>query len=286
MTHVQRQRRLSRLWHHGPAAAVAVGVGVLSMILAVGADDRGPLFAVALVQASLVLAWPSALRYRGYVGAVLIGGGAAAAADVVAVRAGDRLEAASANAGAEGLGPIAAVLALAVILAFVHQITRRPPRLEVTTSLGGVVLLAAVAVAPSSYLVLAATPDGPELMRGALAAVTAAVVVGHLVDLVLPYPRLVEGVPRGALGFLVGTAAAVVALAYVGRYGEADLVERLGATILGAVLGAVAALMAIAASYAVEERPGWAPAQTVVQAVFPFAAAAPVAYVVTILVRG
>nr|MBA3524543.1 hypothetical protein [Geodermatophilaceae bacterium] len=101
---------------------------------------------------------------------------------------------------------------------------------------------------------------------------------------VLPYPRLVEGVPRGALGFLAGTGAAVLAATNLG--GGADLVERLGSTILGAVLGAVAALMAIAASYAVEERRGWAAAQTVVQSVFPYAAAAPIAYVVTVLVRG
>lgn len=286
MTHVLRQRRLRRLWHHAPAGVLAAGVGLLAALLAGGASDRGPLIAVAVIQAALVVAWPTALRYRGYLGAVLIGGGAAAAADVVALRAGEQMDASGSSPAAEGLGPIAAVLALAVILAFVHQLTRRPPRLEVTTSLGGVMLLAAVAVAPAAYLVLAAIPDGPELMRGAVVAIAVAVVVGHVVDLVLPFPRLVEGVPRGALGFLAGTGAAVLALTYVDGYGGADLVARLGSTILGAVLGAVAALMAIAVSYAVEERRGWAVAQTVVQATFPFAATAPVAYIVTILVRG
>jgi len=139
-------------------------------------------------------------------------------------------------------------------------------------------------VAASTYLVLFQLGEGPALLETCVAAIGAAVVTGHLVDLVLPYPRIVEGVPRGLLGFVLGTGAAMLAAMY--RADADRLVEQLGAVILGGVLGGLACLIAIGASYAVTERSGVILAQAAVQAVLPFVLAAPVAYFVSILVGG
>ncbi len=289
MTQVVRPRPLSRLWHHGPAAVTAAAVSLLLLHAPQEGTTTGALLAVGALQIALVLAWPIALVFRGYVGAALIGAGAAAAADFVVLRNdGDSnplvADGADPSAADSGLGALAAVLALACVLAFVHQLTRRPPRRDVTDSLAGDSMLVLAVVAASTYLVLFQLADGPALLDMCVAAIGAAVVTGHLVDLVVPYPRIVDGVPRGLLGFVLGTGAAMLAAMH---RGEADgLVEQLGTLILGGVLGGLACLVAIGASYVATERPGSLIAQTAVQAVLPFALAAPVAYFMSILVGG
>lgn len=281
MTHLVRRQQLSRLWHHGPAAVGAAGVSLLLLRAPEQGTTGGAVFAVGALQLVLVLSWPIALAFRGYVGAAFIGAGAAAAADLVIVQA-DGDSGTSAFAAGSGLGPLAGVLALAFVLAFVHQLTRRAPRREVTDSLAGDTLLAVAVVAASTYLVLFRMADGPALLDTCVAAIGAAVVTGHLVDLVLPYPRIVEGVPRGLLGFVLGTGAAMLAAMY--RSDMDRLVEQLGVLILGGVLGGLACLIAIGASYAATERRGVMIAQAAVQAVLPFALAAPVAYLMSMLV--
>lgn len=284
MSHLVARPPLSRLWHHGPAALAAAGATVVLLRVPEAGTTTGAVLAVGALQLVLVVSWPIALVFRGYIGAALIGAGAAAAADIVILRGPDGAPDSGLFGSDDGLGPLAAVLALALVLAFVHQITRRPPRRDVTDSLAGEVLLALAVVAASTYLVLFRLTDGPVLLEMCVAAIGAAVVTGHLVDLVLPYPRIVDGVPRGLLGFVLGTGAAMLAAMY---RGEADrLVEQLGAVILGGVLGGLACLIAIGASYAATERRGVVPAQAAVQAVLPFALAAPVAYLVSILVGG
>lgn len=264
---------LSRLRHHAPAAVLAAVATVALIAVPERFGLTGLVVVVAVLQLVLVLSWGIALGFRGHLGAGLLGAGTAVAADVVLLRGED-----------EGLAPLAAVLALAIVASFGHQLLRAAPRREVSDSLAGDALLAVSVVALSSYVVLYRVTDGTVLLDACVAAVGAAVVTGHLVDLIAPYPRIVEGVPRGLLGLLAGTAAAV--LATIWRAGATELVERLGAIILGAILGAVACLIAIGASYAVAERRGRGPAQTCVQAVLPFAAAAPIAYLLSLIVSG
>lgn len=289
MTHVVPRPPFSRLWHHGPAVLAAAGMSLVLLGAPQQGTTNGAVLAVGALQVTLVLAWPIALVFRGYVGAALIGAGAGAAADLVILRGSDDgppgAEGSSTPFAADsGFGSLAAVLALAFVLAFVHQLTRRPPRREVTDSLAGDALLAVAVVAASTYLVLFQLTDGPALLDMCVAAIGAAVVTGHAVDLVLPYPRIVDGVPRGLLGFVLGTGAAMLAAKYSG--GADRLVEQLGALILGGVLGGLACLIAIGASYAATERRGVMLAQAAVQAVLPFALAAPVAYLMSILVGG
>jgi hypothetical protein len=52
---------------------------------------------------------------------------------------------------------------------------------------------------------------GAPVLLTALLAVGAALLVGHLVDLVLPRPRIAAGVPRGLLGLVLAVVAAAAA---------------------------------------------------------------------------
>jgi hypothetical protein len=115
-------------------------------------------------------------------------------------------------------------------------------------------------------------------------AVGAALVAGHLVDLVLPRPQVAEGVPRGLIGLVLSVlVATAVGLARHGAAPGPHLPGPASALLFGAALGVVAALGGLAASYLSVESPAetagparvWA--LPVVQAVLPLAACAPVA---------
>jgi hypothetical protein len=157
---------------------------------------------------------------------------------------------------------------------------RRSPRLYLVASLAGVLLLVCSVSALAVLLGVGRLDGGERALVTAVLAVGAALLVGHLVDLVVPRPRIAAGVPRGLLGLVLSVVAAA-AVGYLRRDGDA-----LQAAACGAVLGGVAALMGVAASYVVAERgqAGWA--LPVVQAVLPLAAAAPVAYALTLYVAG
>ena len=258
---------LSPRTHHLPAAGLVVlttgGTAALSLAL----DDLGRLIAVALLQLGLVAAWVVATGIRGALGSAALGVAAAAGADA-AVLLPRRPE----------LDWLLAVLGLGFLAAVVHQMARRSPRLYLVASLAGVLLLVC-SVSALAVLLGVGRLDERALVTAVL-AVGAALLVGHLVDLVVPRPRIAAGVPRGVLGLVLSVVAAA-AVGYLRRDGDA-----LEAAAYGALLGGVAALMGVAASYVVAERgqAGWA--LPVVQAVLPLAAAAPVAYALTLYVAG
>jgi len=258
---------LSPRTHHLPAAGLVVlttgGTAALSLAL----DDLGRLIAVALLQLGLVAAWVVATGIRGALGSAALGVAAAAGADA-AVLLPRRPE----------LDWLLAVLGLGFLAAVVHQMARRSPRLYLVASLAGVLLLVC-SVSALAVLLGVGRLDERALVTAVL-AVGAALLVGHLVDLVVPRPRIAAGVPRGLLGLVLSVVAAA-AVGYLRRDGDA-----LQAAAYGAVVGGIAALMGVAASYVVAERgqAGWA--LPVVQAVLPLAAAAPVAYALTLYVAG
>jgi hypothetical protein len=261
---------VSRLVHHLPAAVLAA----LAVALLVGAPEvdarYGRLAAVVLLQAALVVAWSVSTARRELGGALLLAGAAAVAADLVFVLP-ER----------PSVGGLAAVLGVGMPAAVLRQMFRRPREALVASLAGAVVLLCSVC----SLAVLLREPDGADGARlsNALLAVGAAVVAAHLVDLVLPRPQVAYGVPRGLLGLVVAVLAAG-AVTWLRRRPE-ELFDALGAAIYGGVVGAVAVLVGLAASYVVVEadraagerrRPGrWA--LPVVQAVLPLAACAPIA---------
>ncbi|WP_448626689.1 hypothetical protein [Geodermatophilus sp. URMC 64] len=267
MTYSEVEAAVSPRTHHLPAAALAA-VSVALLIAAPElAGDTGLLGAVALVQLAFVAAWAVATGTGGALGTAIVGVLAAAGADAALVLP-DRPR----------LGGLLAVLGPAFLVVVLAQMFRRRREDMVAALSGGVLLVCAVSSLAVLLLLGRSEPAG--LATSALLAVGAALVVGHLVDLVLPRPQLAPEVPRGLVGLLLAVAAgAAVGFA---RRGTGDLVDSVSAVTFGAVLGAVAALVAVAASYvAAETDPdggrGRAAALWVVQALLPIAACAPVA---------
>lgn len=262
---------VSRVVHHVPAAVLAAaGVGLLVAAPELGGDG-GLLAAVLVLQLALVVAWTTATSRRQFVGTFVLGAAASVAADLIFVLS-DR----------PTVGALLAVLGLALPAAVLRQMFRRP-RTALVASLAVSVLMLCAVCALAVLLRDVDDPDAARLTVSALLAVGAALVAAHVVDLVLPRPQVAFGVPRGLLGLVlaVGAAGAVTWL----RRRPDELFDALGAAIYGGMVGGVAVLVSLAASYLVVEadraagdgrrRSRWA--LPVIQAVLPIAACAPIA---------
>jgi hypothetical protein len=260
--------------HHLPAAGLTTLAVALLVLLPEVLGDVGRLAAVLVLQLGLALTWVLATGIQGFAGSLAVGAAAAVAADLALVL--------PARHTIGGLLIVFGVGFLAVVL---QQMLRRP-RPELVASLSGGVLLFCAIGALAALLLVGRGPGGQGRALVVLLAVGAALVAGHLVDLVLPRPQLAPGVPRG----LPGLATAVLvgaAVTFLGR-GLAEPVGGPAALAYGAVLGLVAGLVGLAASYLVVEltaegRVGTGDEATspwilaVVQAALPLAACAPVA---------
>jgi hypothetical protein len=242
--------------------AVALLVGLPEL-----AGSFGRLAAVLVLQLGLALAWVLVTGIQGFAGSLAVGAAAAVAADLTLVLP-ERPE----------LGGVLVVFGLGFVAVVLQQMVRRP-RTDLVASLSGALLLICAVGALGALLLLGRSGSGPGWARVAVLTVGTALVVGHLVDLVLPRPQVAPGVPRG----LVGLVAAVVAGAAVALAGGVigGLTAGLTALVFGGVLAAVAALVALSASYLVVEATAdgeptpWA--LGVIQVVLPLAACAPVA---------
>ena len=260
--------------HHLPAAAFAV----LAVALLVGLPEllgqTGRLAAVLVLQLGLVLCWVLVTGAQGFAGAAAAGAGAAVAAGLALVLPGD-----------PELGDLLAVVGVGFLAVVVQQMVRRP-RHDLVASLSVVVLVVVAVASLAALLLLGRTDDGSERAQVALLAVGTALVVGHLVDWVLPRPQLADGVPRGLVGavlaVLAGAAVAVLAAGLVG-----DVLDEQRALVHGAVVAGVAALTGLVASYVVvgatatDDDPGGEPRFSrwvlpVIQVALPVAACAPV----------
>jgi hypothetical protein len=256
--------------HHLPAAVLTVvAVGLLIGLPEV-LDGLGRLAAVLVLQLGLVLAWVLVTGIEGFAGSLAVGAAAAVAADLVLVLP-----------QRPSLGGLLAVFGVGFLAIVLQQMLRRP-RHDLVASLSGGVLLFVLVGALGALLLLGRGPGGDGRAAVALAAVGAALVVGHLVDLVLPRPRLATDVPRGLVALVLAVLAAAAVAWFLRDLG--DLSGDLTAAGFGAVLGGVAALTAVAASYVVVEATDgelgpqvslWS--LSVVQVVVPLAATAPVA---------
>jgi hypothetical protein len=269
MTAAAPESPVSPRAHHLPAAGLAVVVTALVAGSPLVLDGTGRIVAVAVLQAALVASWVRATGVQGTAGALLIGAAAAGAADVVLLLP-ERPE----------LDALAAVLGLGLLAAVVHQMTRPAPRSQLVASLAGVVLLLCAVCALAVLLVVGRLDGGPRAVTGTAVVVGVALVVGHLVDLVLPRPAVAPGVPCGPAALVLAVLAGAGTAVLLGDRGSLE--EAVAVVTFGVAIGAVAALTSLGASYVVVERAesGWAMA--VVQAVLPLAAAAPVAYALTL----
>jgi hypothetical protein len=251
--------------HHLPSAALVVVAVALLVALPALLGDRGRLAAVLVLQLGLVLAWVLVTGIEGFAGSLAVGAAAAVAADLLLVLP-DR----------PALGGLLVVFGVGFLAAVLQQMFRRP-RHDLVVSLSGMVLLLCPVGALAALLLLGRS-TGSDRAVIALLAVGAALVVGHLVDLVLPRPQLASGVPRGLLGLVLAVAAGA-AVTFLGR-DVADLSGGMNAALFGAALGGVAALVALVASYVVVEAAETAEtpwALTGIQVTLPLAACGPVA---------
>lgn len=268
---VLRSALPSRVHHLQPAALTVLAVALLAGLPEL-LGDRGRLAAALVLQLGLVLTWVVVTGIQGFAGSLAVGAAAAVAADLVLVLPEH-----------PDLGDLLLVLGMGFLAAVVQQMFRRP-REELVASLAGSALLLTAVAALGALLLLGRTPEGHDRALVALLAVGVALLVGHLVDLVLPRPYLATGVPRGLLGLVLSVVAGAL-VAYLGR-DVGGTAGALPALVLGAALAGVTAMVALVASYVVVEAtaddgpsdPSVSPwAVSVVQAVLPFAACAPVA---------
>lgn len=269
--------RLTARQHHLPAAACAA----LAVALLVGLPEvlgqTGRLAAVLVLQLGLVLCWVLVTGIQGFAGSLAVGAAAAVAADLALVLPED-----------PELGELLAVFGLGFVAVVLQQMVRRS-REDLVASLAGTALMLVAVGSLAALLLVGSTDAGSERALVALLAVGAALVVGHLVDWLLPRPQLADGVPRGLLGVVLAVGAAgAVAFAAAGAV---DALDGERSLVHGVVIGGVASLAALVASYlVVEATPEEAPpadasgdprfspwALPVVQVALPMAACAPVA---------
>jgi hypothetical protein len=259
--------------HHLPAAGAAAGAVALLVVLPELLDDLGRLAAVIVLQLGLVLAWVLVTGIQGFAGSLAVGAAAAVAADLVL-----------ALPARPAMGALLTVFGVGFLAAVLQQMLRRP-RNDLVFSLSGTALLLAVTGALATLLLLGRTDAGHGRALVALLAVGAALVVGHLVDLVLPRPQLADGVPCGLLALVLAVLAGA-AVTFLGR-DVSGTVDPLAALIYGAVLGGMAGMVSLVASYVVVEAEGAEPphggqrppvwALALVAGVLPLAACGPVA---------
>lgn len=260
------------------AAALVIGLG---LALAARAGAAQLLVAVAVVQALLAVAWVLGTVIPGRIGGLVIATLAAVAADVAT------------SVWPHGrLGTLLAVLGLAVPVMFVHQLARGAARVQVVSSLSAVGLLVLGEVALPAFLQLRhefASPDPHgRVAATATAAAAGALVVGCLVDLMLPAPRFDPAVPRGLLG-LIASAGFGGSIGYLILHGAAGF-DGGRATFAGAAVGALAGLLAIASAFVLHTTPEPAGAlgrrlRPVLSAVLPVAVIAPVAFLLFLAIR-
>jgi hypothetical protein len=251
----------------GVTAAITAGLAVPAWF---GPDPLA--IAVGAVQALLVIAWVIGTALPGRIGGLLIGAGTAAAADIAVL---ERTRA--------SLSVLLGVLGVAFAALLVHQLARGVVRVRVTESVSGVAALCTAVAALSALIALLRGPDGARLTSAAVLATGVGLVVGYLVDSVLPLVRFSAEVPQGVLGVVLAGAIGAIAGALHG-FG-AMRVDLAGAAVLGGGTAAVAALVAVGVGYVAQVaqsrriRFGFL-ALPYLRAALPFAFAAPVAYLI------
>ncbi|MDT4894558.1 MAG: hypothetical protein QOE97_3593 [Pseudonocardiales bacterium] len=239
------------------------------------------LVGVAAVQALVTLSWTIGTAVPGRNGTVLVGAMAAAGADVaVWVWPGGQL------------GTLLPVFGLAVPVMFVVQLMRAAARVRVVESLAGVTFLIFVVVSPAAYLQLrhefTAAHIGGTVVSGVVLATAGALLVGLLVDLVMPAPRFDPAADRGLLA-VVASAGLGGSIGHLALGSNAGFLAGRGAFV-GAACGALAGLLAVAIAFVRVSAPEPESAagrglRSVLPAVVPLSLVAPVGFLLCLAVR-
>jgi len=251
----------------GQGLAAALFAGVLALAALPG--PGGLVVAVLVLQLLLAAGLLALVEAPAWRGAAVIGVAASVAADVVALRSGDGR-----------VGGIAGVVALSLVAALLHQLSRSD-RARVTESLADTMLVVVLAAAAACLVALRRQDGGSEVLSVTLAAAAAALLAGRLGDRIGPYPPLALGATRGWPGLVLalGAGAAAAAVA-AGRTGE---VAGPGAVLFGLAVAAAVAAGDLAVDLAAAELvPGRRDARRTaalrpVALLLPYAVAGPIA---------
>jgi hypothetical protein len=265
-----------------PVGTIAIAF-VVGVVLAVSARSSALalLVAVAVVQALVAFTWALGTALPGRKGAIVIAALASGAADAaVSVWPNGRL------------GTLLAVFALAVPVMFVHQLVRGAARVRVVDSLGGVATLVVLVVGLPALLQLrhefGAGALGGKVVAGVVAAAAGALIVGILVDLVMPAPRFDSSVDRGFLA-LIAAAGLGGSLGHLMLRSDTDFMHGRGAFV-GAAVGALVGLLAVGTAF-VEASTAMPPPgvgqrlRPLLGALVPLCLVAPVAFLLCLAIR-
>jgi hypothetical protein len=261
--------------HLGSAVVAALAGAGLTVADRYGAG--GLLVGIAVTQGLLVLAWVFGTALPGRIGGIVVGALAAGGADFAVSR------------WPHGqLGTLLAVLALAVPVMFVHQLSRGVVRARVVESLSDISVMVVAVVAMSALAQLRHETDGSAMVTAVVLAAAGALVVGHLVDMVAPVPRFDPMVPRGLLAVVVG-AAVGAAIGYLRLHDTIEFTSN-RSVYLGASVGAVVSLFAVGAAYVQRGSPPRgrvrAVARNVSGVLLSLSLLAPVGYLLCLVIRG
>jgi len=239
-----------------PGVALAVAAG-LALVLAGQSGAAAVLAVVAVLQLPLIAGWHRGFGATDPVGGMVVGAVVAVAADV-AVWLDDE---------PPSIAPVAAVVGASFLLGAAQQLARRDGRDGLTLSLAATTSLGALVAAMAAWPVLERLPDGEAIVTVAALSVVAS----SLARLVAAMP--VAAVMAPALGFISGLVLG-------------GLVD--GVTVpVGAAIGVTVSLPVLVADVIARRDPrpvvsesGGGLGTWPAAAVWPFALAAPLAYLV------
>ena len=260
-------------------AVVALDAALLAATARIGA--LALLIGIAVTQAVLTLSWVFGTTLPGRRGALVLAALAAAGADVaVSVRPH------------AGLGALLPLIGLAVPAMFIHQLVRGAARVRLLESVGliGVLLVAVIGVSALQQLwhEFGDPATSGRVVSAVILAIGAGLVGELVIDLVAPVPHFDAKVQRGLLGVLgaavLGAAVCYLTLRPVTQFAGGR------SLFAGAALGALAALLAVAASFVEHSTPIPSPGfarrvRPVLGALVPLALASPVALVICLAIR-
>jgi hypothetical protein len=263
---------------------LSLAIGGFSLLLAfglvIGSQATQIGFTVVIFGAQLffVLAWTVASRPPSPL-VVAVVGLVTAAGSGVAV-----------NVPVEAsLAPVGYVIAGGFAAAVIGQLALRGGRAGVTESLGVTMVVVVGVSAFASFAVLSRQPLGDQVLLAALAAVGTGLATARWCDVFVPFPRISSQVPRGSTGVIAGAMVGTGAAAVAG--GLVDGMSTLEGALAGMTAVLVAVVVDLGTGYAEAGRKleGDAPfmwlARHMQGPLGAFAFAAPVAYVVGVILR-
>jgi hypothetical protein len=269
-------RRLLSLTIGGFAVLLAVGLVMGAQTAGVGAA-RVP-YAVVIFGAQLLYVLASTMAMRPP-GAKVIG-----AVGLVAALAAD---AAAIIPTVATILPLCIIAVVALIAGVAGQVTNQEGRIRATESLGAALVIVLGVVSFASLIVLTRIPVGTQAIVVCLVASGVALSVARFTDVLAPWPRLAVQVPRGSVGIVAGAMLGTLVAAFLGRY----LVgfDPRSAALVGMAAAGSAVLADVTVGFAETGREVAGDAPTMWLArhmqgpLAGFAAAAPVAYVVSVV---